>query len=1051
MAAVRRRAAGRAGQKERQQKRKMAGWPVGQAAVAVMWKFLVAREMRAPLLPSFNLQGVAELIRSGCARRIICMCGAGISVSAGIPDFRSPGTGLYHRLEDYGLPHPEAVFELEYFKANPRPFFLLAKELFPGVWRPTPAHYFMRLLHTKGLLLRCYTQNIDSLEHQAGLPRSAVIAAHGNFDSAHCTRCGRRHSVEHVRRAVFAREGHPCFCKRKRCGGLVKPDIVFFGENLPRRFFESVPRDFPQADLLIVMGSSLVVHPFASLIDEVDEDTPRLLVNREAAGEGHPLLRALSLQTGGFCFEAGENYRDAFFQGDCDDGVRQLCRLLGWESELEALIAAGPCPPSPEPSEAGGSSEEASSSSDSEGEGAQELHTHRHRLSRAQRRRHLRVAVGTMLALPGRRARRLLQIRLLHAHAHQQRRRLRRLVRQMRRLQLQEGGAQGGSIGGVANGSAEAAGTGTDGCAMPSSGTLSRAISSGALPDTLPHGMAVSSSSGALPDTLPHGMAVSSSSGGGSSMPPCSGGSSTGAAASGVAEPQAAGNSCLVIHNLSPYVMAWQVVEFFSQFGEVVECTKRPGATLAFVRFAQAAQAARAKEAVHYRMVPHMGQREPLSIQYRKQQPGRSGGSVPLASRSRTGGLPPLSGCSRGSSGSEVGGRESGGSEAGGSEGDCSGDSGAEGRAQVLPATPQYLSGGRALVVKNLPLSLPYEAVRVFFSQFGKLTSCYKQTQAPFAFVTYSQPEAAAAALRSVNGMLCPDLNVASLIRVEYRRGASTRHTSSSSAAAITGVSTHADRAPTQPGSSDGSSLSSRSESVHSESTAFNECCESSIRAYRGGGGGSHASLAFHSGSGDLDAAGLPVLAVARPKRDAMPAKAAKKETQLNSSLAPMAALAAVNPLADFLQGQADYFSTLNLPQWLVQWGHPGNMAVVLIAMGMYGCGYLGWRIRLSEDAGEVAVAQDLHPKLAIGMTIFFALGALGGSMSLLMQGKDMWTSTHFVTGVTGLVLLGLQGMLSAFFEDDPNARGLHAYFGTAILALFVWHGALGLQLGLSL
>ncbi|KAL4422379.1 hypothetical protein ABPG75_008576 [Micractinium tetrahymenae] len=198
--------------------------------------------------------------------------------------------------------------------------------------------------------------------------------------------------------------------------------------------------------------------------------------------------------------------------------------------------------------------------------------------------------------------------------------------------------------------------------------------------------------------------------------------------------------------------------------------------------------------------------------------------------------------------------------------------------------------------------------------------------------------------------------------------------------------------------------------------------------------------------------AAQPVRCLARPSSAAKKAAApAKKEVQLNSTLAPMAALAAINPLADFLQGQADYFSTLNLPGWLVQWGHPGNMTVVLFAMGFYGCGYLGWRIRTSDNADEVAVAQDLHPKLAVGMTIFFALGALGGSMSMLMQGKDMWSSSHFVTGVIGLVLLGLQGMLSAFFEDDPNARGLHAYFGSAILALFLVHAGLGLQLGLSI
>lgn len=105
-----------------------------------------------------------------------------------------------------------------YFRTNPEPFFLLAKELFPGNYQPTPTHYFIRrgdvdpsgvgrqrvgrahvetpktldpsrLLHEKGMLLRCYTQNIDSLEHLAGLPKDRIVAAHGNFDSAHCIEC----------------------------------------------------------------------------------------------------------------------------------------------------------------------------------------------------------------------------------------------------------------------------------------------------------------------------------------------------------------------------------------------------------------------------------------------------------------------------------------------------------------------------------------------------------------------------------------------------------------------------------------------------------------------------------------------------------------------------------------------------------------------------------------------------------------------------------------------------------------------------------------------
>ena len=214
--------------------------------------------------------------------------------------------------------------------------------------------------------------------------------------------------------------------------------------------------------------------------------------------------------------------------------------------------------------------------------------------------------------------------------------------------------------------------------------------------------------------------------------------------------------------------------------------------------------------------------------------------------------------------------------------------------------------------------------------------------------------------------------------------------------------------------------------------------------------------------------------AVARPcpngaaSKAAAPAKSRRivggssssSDLHLLSSLAPVALLAAADGAAprglekyftNLLQGQADTFSALGLPEPLVHWGHPGNMAVVLVAMGLYGSGYLGWSLRLSNDETVVAKAKDLHPKLAIGMTLFFAAGALGGLMSLLMQGKPLTQSPHFITGSVGLLLLTFQGMLSAFFEDDPGLRGAHAYFGTAILALFVVHAVFGLQLGLSI
>eukprot|EP00890_Picochlorum_soloecismus_P000729 jgi/Picsp_1/1657/NSC_05131-R1_protein len=190
----------------------------------------------------------------------------------------------------------------------------------------------------------------------------------------------------------------------------------------------------------------------------------------------------------------------------------------------------------------------------------------------------------------------------------------------------------------------------------------------------------------------------------------------------------------------------------------------------------------------------------------------------------------------------------------------------------------------------------------------------------------------------------------------------------------------------------------------------------------------------------------------AKKDDDNIEAQSSSKKTSLvlNSTMLPLT-LAAVNPVRAFLEPQAAYFKTLDLPEWLVHWGHPGNMAVVLFAMGGYGALYLGWQIRTGKSKEIRDKARDMHPKLAGGMAIFFALGALGGMMSLLMQEKDIFSSPHFVSGITGLVALALQAMLPLFFEDDPNARSIHAYLGTGIMALFFVHAALGLQLGLSI
>ncbi|XP_059566513.1 NAD-dependent protein deacetylase sirtuin-3, mitochondrial isoform X1 [Myotis daubentonii] len=263
------------------------------------------------------LQDVAELIRAKACQRVVVMVGAGISTPSGIPDFRSPGTGFYSSFQHCDVPYPEAIFELTFFLHNPRPFFSWAKKMYPGSYRPNVIHYFLRLLQDKGLLLRLYTQNIDGLERAAGIPDSRLVEAHGSFASATCTVCGRAAQAEGFWAEVMGDRVPRCAV----CTGVVKPDIVFFGEALPQRFLLHVV-DFPAADLLLILGTSLQVEPFASLSEAVRSSVPRVFMNQEAAGSLAWRPRS----------------RDVLQLGELVDSVDKLVELLGWTEELKDLV-----------------------------------------------------------------------------------------------------------------------------------------------------------------------------------------------------------------------------------------------------------------------------------------------------------------------------------------------------------------------------------------------------------------------------------------------------------------------------------------------------------------------------------------------------------------------------------------------------------------------------------------------------------------------------------------------------------------------------------------
>lgn len=286
-------------------------------------------------LDSRTVDAVAKYIKDGRVKRIVTMVrtllihfhikiltipqvGAGISTSAGIPDFRSPDTGLYANLARLNLPYAEAVFDISYFRNNPYPFYTLAHELYPGRYRPTITHSFIALLERKGLLHMHFSQNIDCLDREAGVSGSKIVEAHGSFASQRCIECGRTYPDADMREMVRTKEVP--HCGDEACLGLVKPDIVFFGEQLPAAFFQN--RSKPaEADLVIVMGTSLTVQPFAALPQLVMEGTPRVLINLEAVGT------------------MGSRADDVLILGDCDAGVRKLADACGWLEELEEMWA----------------------------------------------------------------------------------------------------------------------------------------------------------------------------------------------------------------------------------------------------------------------------------------------------------------------------------------------------------------------------------------------------------------------------------------------------------------------------------------------------------------------------------------------------------------------------------------------------------------------------------------------------------------------------------------------------------------------------------------
>ncbi len=210
----------------------------------------------------------ARLLRE--ASYAVAMTGAGVSTPSGIPDFRSPDSGLWTKVD------PFAVASLFAFRLHPQDFYDWIRPLARLIVeaQPNPAHQALARLEAAGLIKAVITQNIDGLHQRAGSQR--VYEVHGHVREATCVRCYRVVPADSLIEK-FVEDGQVPRCT---CGGLLKPNVILFGEQLPLQVLTAARKDVNACDLMLVAGSSLEVEPAADLpLAALGHDARLIIVN----------------------------------------------------------------------------------------------------------------------------------------------------------------------------------------------------------------------------------------------------------------------------------------------------------------------------------------------------------------------------------------------------------------------------------------------------------------------------------------------------------------------------------------------------------------------------------------------------------------------------------------------------------------------------------------------------------------------------------------------------------------------------------------------------
>ncbi len=209
--------------------------------------------MDSHVLESLIEKAAGFIVKS---RRTVVFTGAGISTESGIPDFRSPG-GIWERFDPDDFTIDKFISSAE---TRRKQWQMFGEGLLTDKAEPNAAHIAIAGLFRMGKLDCVITQNIDNLHEKAGVPEDLVFELHGNMRRVKCLECGRSYSFDDISPRLERGEQIPdCL----ECRGMLKPDIVMFGEQLPYEVLEEATRRSRSADLFIVVGSSLVVYPAA--------------------------------------------------------------------------------------------------------------------------------------------------------------------------------------------------------------------------------------------------------------------------------------------------------------------------------------------------------------------------------------------------------------------------------------------------------------------------------------------------------------------------------------------------------------------------------------------------------------------------------------------------------------------------------------------------------------------------------------------------------------------------------------------------------------------